>query len=324
MVVVLGAAALMLWPLLWPSDPDTSVQLVNGRLVGETSGYVGRVDRDARTVDVSSSLVGWRPVVLVVNEHTAIQVQDRPGEIGDLVKDLPVRVTYEMVGDKRLAKSIEVITDDGRARAAPADAVKVPAPPADRSPATPSDASMTGQVSPAGAPAPEAPPARSVTPPPAGPTAAAPPSRAVTPPAANPTTPAPVTLPPAAPSVAAPPSPAVPPPASPVPPAVRATPPTPAQRVEQAAPKAPAPAVEKAPSAETEGRMPPKAPAPTRVETAPPSAARPVTPRPETPPSTPREPAARQEVDTRPRATPPSTDADDGAAAVDWLLKRGR
>ena len=228
MVVVLGAAALMLWPLLWPSDPDTSVQLVNGRLVGETSGYVGRVDRDARTVDVSSSLVGWRPVVLVVNEHTAIQVQDRPGEIGDLVKDLPVRVSYEVVGDKRLAKSIEVITDEaGRARAAPADAVKVPAPPADRTLATPSDTSVTGPVSPAGAQAPEAPPARAVTPPPAGPTAAPPPSRPVTPPATGPTTGAPVALPPAAPSVAAPPSPAVPPPASPAPPAAKATPPAP-------------------------------------------------------------------------------------------------
>ena len=46
MLVVLGAAALIVWPLLWPPDPDASVQLVNGRLMGEVTGYVGRVDRD--------------------------------------------------------------------------------------------------------------------------------------------------------------------------------------------------------------------------------------------------------------------------------------
>src|SRR5262245_40076579 len=175
MVVVLGAAALMLWPLLWPSDPDTSVQLVNGKLVGETSGYVGRVDRDARTVDVSSSLVGWRPVVLVVNEHTSIQVQDRPGELGDLVKDLPVRVSYEVVGDKRLARSIEVTPEDSsRARTAPADAARTPAPSPDRAPAMVPDAAMTGPVSPSGAPATEPPPSRAAAPLPASPTTVAP------------------------------------------------------------------------------------------------------------------------------------------------------
>ena len=83
MVMVLGAAALMLWPLLWPPDPDASVQLVSGHLVGETSGYVGRVNHDAQTVDVSSSLIGWRPIVLAVNEQTSILVQNRQGGFGD-------------------------------------------------------------------------------------------------------------------------------------------------------------------------------------------------------------------------------------------------
>ena len=127
MLVVLGAAALMLWPLLWPPDPDASVQLVNGRLLGEATGYVGRIDRDARTVDVSASLVGWRPVVLTVNEATAILVQNRQGGFGDLWKDLPVRVSYEVVGDHRLAKSIEVVTSDGEPTRAVNGAVSTPA-----------------------------------------------------------------------------------------------------------------------------------------------------------------------------------------------------
>jgi hypothetical protein len=202
MVMVLGAAALMLWPLLWPPDPDASVQLVNGRLVGETSGYVGRVDRESQTVDVSSSLVGWRPIILVVNHETAILVQDRQGGFGDLLKDLPVRVSYEVVGEKRLAKSIEVVTDDaGRARPA-----------------------ANGSVNSAAKPA--------ATPPAATPPAATPPSPvgAITPPAVHPpveTTPPRATAPMPAPAVklpeevpqprAAAPAPAAKPPADTVP-----------------------------------------------------------------------------------------------------------
>ena len=136
MVVVLGAAAMMLWPLLWPPDPDASVQLVDGRLIGETAGYVGRVDRTTQTVDVSSSLVGWRPIIVVVNDQTAIMVQNRHGGFGDLLKDLPVRVSYEVVGGRRLAKSIEVVTEDGlRARAAAGGTANGAVTPAPTSPA---------------------------------------------------------------------------------------------------------------------------------------------------------------------------------------------
>ena len=42
-LVVLGAAALMLWPLLWPPNPDASAQLLDGRLFIEATGYVGLI-----------------------------------------------------------------------------------------------------------------------------------------------------------------------------------------------------------------------------------------------------------------------------------------
>jgi hypothetical protein len=207
MVMVLGAAALMLWPLLWPPDPDASVQLVNGRLVGETSGYVGRIDRESQTVDVSSSLVGWRPIVLVVNHETAILVQDRQGGFGDLLKDLPVRVSYEVVGDKRLARSIEVVTDDaGRTRGATNGSVTNTAKPSPTAPApAPTQPAPVGAIAPPAfrSPAESAPPRSPVATPPAkapdesGPRAAAPaaPPKApadVSPPAqpASPTPPA--------------------------------------------------------------------------------------------------------------------------------------
>jgi len=139
-LVVLGAAVLMLWPLLWPPNPDASAQLVDGRLISEATGYVGRIDRDARTVDVSASLVGWRPVVVVVDESTTITVQDREGGFGDLWKDMPVRVSYELVGDTRLARWIEVMTgdgepsrpvvDEGGTQPASSSSVALPSPPA--------------------------------------------------------------------------------------------------------------------------------------------------------------------------------------------------
>lgn len=246
MLVVVGAAALMLWPLLWPPDPDASVQLVNGRLIGEATGYVGHIDRDARTVDVSASLVGWRPVVLTVNETTAILVQNRQGGFGDLWKDMPVRVSYEVVGDRRLAKSIEVVIGEGESsRGAVNGAVNAPPGPSSAMPVVP--------IVPA--PAAVAPPPRSVAPPAA--VAPAPAARVADPEPVRPPAPAPappprateppqVKLPSPAPSAPPPPRAAVPvAPEKPAPPAPAAEPP---RRVEPPAARAPQPQAE-APSA---------------------------------------------------------------------------
>ena len=257
MVMVLGAAALMLWPLLWPPDPDAVVQLVSGHLIGETSGYVGRVNRDAQTVDVSSSLIGWRPIVLVVNEETSILVQNRQGGFGDLSKDLPVRVSYEIVGDRRLARSIEIVTDEREnARAAATRA-------ADTAPSGGAKAAARPGVTPLG----DAPAAPVPAAPSPGPTRA--PVEAATP--------APVVTP------------------VPVPRAVR-------DPVAVAKPPAPVVAAP-APRVEPTRPVPPPAsrPAPTV--------------------STPRAaPEASSSVRSAPQ--PAETDSGDGAAAIDWLLKR--
>lgn len=107
---VAGVGALVLWSLLSPPDPDASVRLVNGRRMGETLGYVARVDRESQTVDVSASLLGLHPVMVAVNGETLIMVHDRQGGFGDLWKDLPVRVAYEVLGDTRVARAIEILT----------------------------------------------------------------------------------------------------------------------------------------------------------------------------------------------------------------------
>lgn len=314
MLVVLGTAALIVWPLLWPPDPDASVQLVNGRLLGEATGYVGHIDREARTLDVSASLVGWRPVVLVVNESTAIVVHDRQGGFGDLWKDMPVRVSYEVVGDRRLARSIEVVSgDDGRSRGVNGAATPaVVAPPAVPPPATVSTP-PAGPPVPAGAadpgpvqPAPDTPPAGAVaSPPPANLSPVPEPARRVE-------------LPPAKPAP-------VPEPArrAEAPPAKPAPVPEPARR--EALPSA-KPVPEPARRAEAPPAKPAPAPdpPPRRVEV---PAAKPAPTAP--PPQREAPPAAAPRVEPAPpspgrSSSPSETDTGDGAAAIDWLLKGSR
>ena len=312
MLVLLSAGALMVWPLLWPSDPDASVRLVNGRLLGEATGYVGHIDRDARTVDVSASLLGWRPVVLVVNESTAILVHNRLGGFGDLWKDMPVRVAYEVLGNRRLARSIEVVAGDDRQSsgvvngAAPGMTVAPPfvAPPAAVSPPAVGLPAPAGAADPGPIPlAPETPPASAVASSPPAPVPE--PSRHEEVPPAKPT---PVPEPPR--RAEAPPAKPIPVPEPPrraeVPPAKPTPVPEPPRRA-QGPPAKPAPTPDPPRSVEAPSAKP--APAATPRREAPP--ARP--PRPEPAPASPGR-----------SSSPAETDTGDGAAAVDWLLKGSR
>jgi len=322
MVVVLGAAAMMLWPLLWPPDPDASVQLVNGRLIGETSGYVGRVDRAAQTVDISSSLVGWRPIMVVVNDQTSIMVQNRQGGFGDLLKDLPVRVSYEVVGDRRLAKSIEVVTEDGERARAAASGKNGSVTPGLTSPAAVPALPPVGAVTPpavrppADVPAQAARPPADVAPPAVRPPADAPAPRAVdvTPPrAAVPAPPAKAQVAPAVPPPAVkPPVPVVREPVAPAVPPPAVKPPAPVVR-EPVAPAVPPPAA-KPPAPVVREPVAPRVSAPVVVE-----------PPPRVEPSAPRVLAPRVDTEApssaRP-ARPADPHAEDGAAAIDWLFKR--
>ena len=114
-VTVLGVTALVTRNVLWPDDPDASLQRNGGKVMGDMAGYVGRVDREARTVDISTSPLGIRPVVLLVTNETAIVVNGKQGAIGDLWKDLPVRVLYEVRDNARYATSIQVTAGDSLA-----------------------------------------------------------------------------------------------------------------------------------------------------------------------------------------------------------------
>jgi hypothetical protein len=243
-VTVLGVTALVTRNVLWPDDPDASLQRNGGKVMGDMAGYVGRVDREARTVDISTSPLGIRPVVLVVTNETAIVVNGKQGAIGDLWKDLPVRVLYEVRDNARYATSIQVTAGDSLAASpaakdpAPASATPTPtkesqAPSVATSPApaTAPPPVAPAPVAPATPPKPPAPPAVATKPTPVAPA----PVPVALPPAVVTTPPAVVTAPPAV--VAAPPAPVAQPPAPRV--------------AEPAVPRVPVAATPSTPSAES-------------------------------------------------------------------------
>jgi hypothetical protein len=93
--------------LLWPR-PDTGLQVVGDRLVGETTGYVTKVDAEDGMLHVAASIFGLRSVSVHVHRDTTILVGEKQGGLGDLLPGILVRVGYQMDGDRRVAKVIEL------------------------------------------------------------------------------------------------------------------------------------------------------------------------------------------------------------------------
>jgi hypothetical protein len=164
LVAVLSVVGMVTWSLLNRSDPGPALPLAEGPALGDMTGYVGRVDPLARTVDVTEDLLGLRPVMLAVTDDTSIMVHGKQGGLGDLSKDMPVRVFYEVRNDVKYVTSIQVIT---------ADATPV----AEARPVAPAAVVSASQTTPSPAPAP---PLTAATPPPTPPppTPASPPRRA--------------------------------------------------------------------------------------------------------------------------------------------------
>jgi len=142
-VGVMAVAGLLLWPLIWPEDPDKAFKLVDGRLVGEAEGFVWRVEADQQRIHVTSSLLGLRAVPITVTSETKIVVNNKLGGLADIWKGMDVRVSYEVRDNARVATAVELLTTKARrARTTPtevvvpADAATDSAPPP-QAPATP-------------------------------------------------------------------------------------------------------------------------------------------------------------------------------------------
>jgi len=132
----LAAAALVVmmvgWSRMNQPVPAPSVQPAEGRVMGDLTGFVGRVDQKARTVEVAEKL-GLRPITMTVTDDTAITVRGEQRGLRDLKKDLPVRAFYEVRNDVTYLTKIQVVTDETQAR--PAEAKPMTLPPVAAAPA---------------------------------------------------------------------------------------------------------------------------------------------------------------------------------------------
>jgi hypothetical protein len=111
-LAVLGGATLMTWPLVWPVHPDARLQTVGGRQIGEAAGYVVALDPEAGILTISSSILSLRPLAIAIDADTPILIRDKHGGVGDLAVDMPVRVAYEIQGQTRRARSVELVVPE--------------------------------------------------------------------------------------------------------------------------------------------------------------------------------------------------------------------
>jgi hypothetical protein len=310
-VAVLVVTGLVTWSYMNRTENEFIPSQAGGPAMGDVTGYVGRVDREARTLDISENLLGLRPMSLTVTNDSSIMVRGKQGGLGDLSKDMPVRVFYEVRNDVKYVTSLQVMTEETQTAqpaasdAKPGASASAPPPPAPAE-SKPAVASKPAEPKPVA----EAKPAIEVKPEPkpqieAKPAVA---SRAAEskPPAPAPPAPAETKLP--VPSKPAEPKPAVAakpaeskaaetkPPVEVKTPVRPATPPAPT----------PTPSVAAAPVRPT----PPPAAVPTPRPAAPSSEAASVS-------------GPRPSVPSPPTVRPAPADSDDGTAAVDWLLKGG-
>ncbi|PYM92944.1 MAG: hypothetical protein DME04_12860 [Candidatus Rokuibacteriota bacterium] len=108
----LSVVVMVAWSNMNRSDPSPSSPLTEGPVLGDLTGYVGRVDQKARTVEVSEDRLGQRPVTMTVTDDTSITVRGQPRGLRDLTKDLPVRAFYEVRNDVRYVTRIQVVTEN--------------------------------------------------------------------------------------------------------------------------------------------------------------------------------------------------------------------
>lgn len=128
--MLLTGLGFAMYPQIWPPDPDASITLKDGQFVGETVGFVWAADPRTATIQVSSSLVGFRAVPVTISADTKITDGDKEGAFGDLGKYTRVRVVYEARQQGRLASSIELLRNGARDPRATTDVASGPRAPA--------------------------------------------------------------------------------------------------------------------------------------------------------------------------------------------------
>ena len=163
--------------MLWPADPSDTMTVDRGQSDGETIGWVSKVE--ANTIHVNSGPFGGGVIPLLVTRNTRIMIGTKEGWFEDIRPGGQVKVVYQIAHGKRLARTVEVLVDEGARRPARAEPrVKSTAGSAasEQGPAKPALASNPPGAEPHAVEHPRSKPSAVVPPSSAAPTKPAPPS----------------------------------------------------------------------------------------------------------------------------------------------------
>ncbi|HET9925449.1 MAG TPA: hypothetical protein VFS98_15140 [Methylomirabilota bacterium] len=175
--------------ILWPPDPVDQAVTEREQSDGEMVGWVSKVE--GNRIHVNAGPFGGGVLSLEVTKHTRITAGAKEGWFEDIRLGGQVKVAYELHNGRRLARTVELLVDDGPRRpirTEPRVKSTGVGPATERVPAKPSVATTTtpdarpGSTSKAAEPSPATPPAKAKAP---EPVPGAPP--VVTPPASAPT-----------------------------------------------------------------------------------------------------------------------------------------
>jgi hypothetical protein len=98
--------------MLWPADPSDTAGL--DQADGETIGWVSKVE--ANTIHVNSGPFGGGVVPLLVTKNTKITVGSKEGWFEDIRPGGQVKVVYHVAHGRRLARTVELLVDEGLRR----------------------------------------------------------------------------------------------------------------------------------------------------------------------------------------------------------------
>jgi hypothetical protein len=92
-----------------PGWRDIMPLLSRGAALLEVRGRVETIERETRTIRISSGFLGLTSVALVVTEDTLIVVGEKEGGFGDIRPGEPVVAAYEVGRGALQAKRVEVV-----------------------------------------------------------------------------------------------------------------------------------------------------------------------------------------------------------------------
>ncbi|MGH7417802.1 MAG: hypothetical protein ACREKB_08510, partial [Candidatus Rokuibacteriota bacterium] len=100
--------------ILWPSDLMDQTSTGQVQPDGETVGWVSKVE--GNRIHVNAGPFGGGVVPLEVTKHTRITAGAKEGWFEDIRLGGQVKVGYELYNGRRLARTVELLVDDGPRR----------------------------------------------------------------------------------------------------------------------------------------------------------------------------------------------------------------